>query len=735
MNSESALISAVCQNKDIAKVMADVDDSMFVSHKDVWIGLKSYYYKYQSVPDVSVLTDRFTLFTPEKITSPTAYYVDKLREDYLGQGLRDIILGASKSIKESAPQEVLIDIQNKISSLSKHAHVVRDVDVTDVDDAQDHYEALMARSNDMGGSPGIQSGFRSMDINYPTGFAPGHLAIMLGYSARGKAEDVNKIIPTPDGHRRFGDLLPGDKVWARDGKAQEVLAIHPQGVIDAYRISFSDGTNGVFSGDHLWSFYSGQRGQERDNLMTMTTLEIIERGLHHVGSGKQRGNWKVRLPLPEPVQYDNSEVPIDPYVLGYLLGDGSLGYESVYFTTADEYCAKEISSRVDGVKHYGGIRYGINKMIGYIKALGLNVRGDAKFIPHVYSHNSIDVRLDLLRGLLDSDGSVKSGERAYFHNCNERLVDDVAELVRSLGGVAQKHFKPRRDKTDEYALSIWLSVNPFILPRKADLYNPRSWFKAITKVEKVDSVEMMCITVESEDHLYLTENYTVTHNTWLAGYLAIKAWEKGFKPMIISMEMTPEAMRDRIYAMMGSGLFNMTDLQLGSIDIDDFRTWGNKTLTNKQNFVIVSNDGTGDVTPDTIQAKYDEHRPDMIVIDYLQLMGDGKGSRGETERVRNISRDLKGLAVRNGVPIIAISAVTMTDVTAVDSPPMLEQVSNSKAIQYDADLALAVHRYDDTNIVEIVSRKNRHGKDFAFYLEVDFAKGIIKESFDAQIPT
>jgi replicative DNA helicase len=409
VNSESALISAVCENKDIARVLTDIDDNMFVSHKDVWLGLKSYYYKYQAVPDVSVLTDRFTQFMPESTSGPTAYYIDRLREDYLGQGIRSILLDASKSIKESAPQAVLVNLQKEISSLSKHAHIVRDVDITNVDDAQDHYETLSARTNEMGGAPGIQTGFKSMDINYPTWFAPGHLAIMLGYSARGK--------------------------------------------------------------------------------------------------------------------------------------------------------------------------------------------------------------------------------------------------------------------------------------------------------------------------------------TWLAGYFAIKAWEKGFKPMIVSMEMTPEAMRDRIYAMMGSGLFTMTDLQLGSIDIDDFRTWGNKTMGNKQNFVIASNDSVGDVTPETIQAKYDEHRPDIIIIDYMQLMGDGKGSRGETERVRNVSRDLKGLAVRNNVPIIAISAVTMTDVTAVDSPPMLEQVSNSKAIQYDADLALAVHKYDDTNIIEVVSRKNRHGKDFAFYLDVDLDRGIIKECFDAQIPT
>jgi replicative DNA helicase len=199
--------------------------------------------------------------------------------------------------------------------------------------------------------------------------------------------------------------------------------------------------------------------------------------------------------------------------------------------------------------------------------------------------------------------------------------------------------------------------------------------------------------------------------------------------MVISMEMTAAAMRDRLYATMGDGVFHMADFQTGLVNRDDFNSWAVENVGDKQDFIIVSPDGVAEVTPDTIQAKINQYRPDIVVVDYIQLMSDGTGSRNETEKIRNISRALKGLAMRNSIPIIAISAVTSPDLSAPDGPPRLEQVAWSRSIQYDADLAIAVHKHEDTDVLEVVSRKNRFGPDFAAFLEVDFSTGSIKESF------
>ena len=144
----------------------------------------------------------------------------------------------------------------------------------------------------------------------------------------------------------------------------------------------------------------------------------------------------------------------------------------------------------------------------------------------------------------------------------------------------------------------------------------------------------------------------------------------------------------------------------------------------------MSNEGSGQVTPTTVQAKIDQHKPDIVILDYHQLFTDTNNSKAPTERNMNISREFKNLAVRNNIPVIDITAATMDDVSDQDGPPLLSQVAWSKAIEYDADMAMAVHRTPDTNIIEVVSRKNRHGTDFNFFLDWDINRGIVKEIYE-----
>lgn len=404
MNTEAAVITSVCKNKDISTILADNVDEIFQSHRDVWEGLKSYYYKFKSVPEVNVLTDKFRDFEPVNVTAETGYYVDQLKNEYLSARMRNLLMKSGASLKDNAAARVLSDMQSEIASLSRLTNNVRDVDLTDYELAEKHILAVQERSAIMGGSPGIRSGFTALDLAYPTGMAPGHLIVAIGWPGRGK--------------------------------------------------------------------------------------------------------------------------------------------------------------------------------------------------------------------------------------------------------------------------------------------------------------------------------------TWMTSYLACKAWEQGFKPMIVSLEMSPENMRDRIYTMLGSGLFRASDFSRGQINIDDFHHWAKKRFDDKNGFILVSNEGTNEVTPQTVQGKIDQHRPDLVICDYHQLFNDTKKSNSEVERNRNISREFKLLAVRNNIPVIDITAATMDDVSDQDAPPLLSQVAWSKAIEYDADMAMAVHRHPDTNIIEVVSRKNRHGTDFAFYLDWDIDRGVISELYD-----
>ena len=242
-----------------------------------------------------------------------------------------------------------------------------------------------------------------------------------------------------------------------------------------------------------------------------------------------------------------------------------------------------------------------------------------------------------------------------------------------------------------------------------------------------DSIDMAYPTGMAPGHLIVAIGWPGRGKTWFTSYLACKAWEQGFKPMIVSLEMSPENMRDRIYTMLGSGLFRASDFSKGDINIDDFRTWSNKKFENKNGFILVSNEGMGEVTANTIQGKIDQHKPDIVILDYHQLFTDTKRSQGATERNMNISREFKMLAMSNNIPVIDITAATMDDVTDQDAPPLLSQVAWSKAIEYDADMAIAIHRYTGTNMIEVVSRKNRHGSEFGMFLDWDINRGVIKE--------
>jgi replicative DNA helicase len=404
MNTEATLISAVCKNKDISTLLADNVDELFTSHRDIWEGLKNYYYKFKAVPEAGILIEKFKDFEPVEIKGETGYYLDKLRNEFISNRLKNIILKGGSMLKEDAASRVLAEMQSQLATLNRFTNNVRDLDITDSESAIRHFQNVQARSAEMGGSPGILTGFDAIDKAYPTGMAPGHLIVAIGWPGRGK--------------------------------------------------------------------------------------------------------------------------------------------------------------------------------------------------------------------------------------------------------------------------------------------------------------------------------------TWFTSYLACKAWEQGFKPMIISLEMSPEDMRNRIYTMLGSGLFKASDFSKGDVNIDDFRSWSTKKFDNKGGFILISNEGAGDVTPSTVQGKIDQHKPDLVILDYHQLFADNKKSTGATERNMNISREFKMLALSNNIPIIDITAATADDISDQDNPPMMSQVAWSKAIEYDADMAIAIHRYTDTNMIEVVSRKNRFGNNFNVFLDWDINRGIVKEIYE-----
>lgn len=217
--------------------------------------------------------------------------------------------------------------------------------------------------------------------------------------------------------------------------------------------------------------------------------------------------------------------------------------------------------------------------------------------------------------------------------------------------------------------------------------------------------------------------YPAIGKSWLALYLAVQAWKTSKKPLFLSLEMTESEVRNRAYTIMAGGQFSHRKISGGEIDIEEFQRWGSKYFNNMPSFQIVSNDGLGEVTPAVLRGKIDQYSPDIVFVDYIQLMQSNSPTENEVVKIKNISRELKILAISEQVPIIAIASATPDDATNMNTVPTLGQVAWSKQLAYDADFVVALGREPSSDILECVFRKNRSGYLGEFLIQVDFDKG------------
>ena len=363
---------------------------------------------------------------------------------------------------------------------------------------------------------------------------------------RGRAQPVETPVLTPDGFRRIGSLRVGDLVIGSDGRPTPVLGVYPQGVKDVYRVTAQDGASTLACGEHLWQVKTPE-DRRRGTHRVVTTTEMRDAGLRRA---HQR---RYELPVVAPVEMVERDVPLEPYALGLLLGDGCLTTATTpSFTTADAEPADAVARVVDGMeaRHKSGLDYTLavtgrsrggvitaNPVTEALRDLGLaGTTSATKFVPVQYLTNSRAVRLAVLQGLLDSDGGPvrQPGRtcRVQHTTCSDRLRDDVTFLVRSLGGVAYSRTRPAAGRTpgraggravwhrhDAHVLDIRLpaGVAPFRLARKAAAYEAAGGggrpMRFVDRIEPAGRTECVCIAVGAQDSLYVTDDFLVTHNT------------------------------------------------------------------------------------------------------------------------------------------------------------------------------------------------------------------------------
>ncbi len=250
---------------------------------------------------------------------------------------------------------------------------------------------------------------------------------------RGRAQPLWSQVLTPEGFWPIGRLRVGDLVTGSNGQPTPVLGVYPRGRKEVFRVRTQDGASTLCCGEHLWHVFTPEDWRRGKQGRILETREMI---------GRLRSAHQHRFELPllsAPAEFEARDVPVDPYALGLLLGDGTTRSDGPELAAALEDALDGIElRRIDGGR--GGVIVS-NPVTLTLRRLELaGTDSHTKFIPEDYIHNAVDVRIAVLQGLLDSDGGpvTQHGRtcRIQYTTCSEELRDDVVYLVRSLGGVA-----------------------------------------------------------------------------------------------------------------------------------------------------------------------------------------------------------------------------------------------------------------------------------------------------------
>lgn len=366
-------------------------------------------------------------------------------------------------------------------------------------------------------------------------FCKYNFMILAGYSGSGKAQPIDTVIPTPNGNKKLGDIKVGDYVFDRLGNPTKVLGVYPQGIKDCYTVTLADGRQTKCNDEHLWSYYTS-----RGNLATKTLREMIDSGIYYNECGNVKHNAKYNIPTNGAVEYKEKEYDVDPYVIGSLLGNGCCKENILTISSNDEEQIKEVARLLNSVykknsdKNYSWTFRFKNGNPIHTKELLKKYKDDMccysyeKKIPNEYKYGSIEQRINLLQGLFDTDGCIRNNAPRFsttYSTSSLQLAKDVQEILFSLGYSCSIHCDNRSKKTN-YQISVLIDNSEkqklFRLKRKLEIAKNANEYKKhrnydrikIVNVEKEENpCEMVCIYVDNEEHLYLTNDYIVTHNT------------------------------------------------------------------------------------------------------------------------------------------------------------------------------------------------------------------------------
>lgn len=478
-------------------------------------------------------------------------------------------------------------------------------------------------------------------------------ACILACAGSGKALVNGTGVLTPNGYVPIEQLKVGDTVYDECGYWQKVTGVFPQGKKKVYKVKFSDDTIIKCCKDHLWAYQTYNMRRTHKGF-DVKTLEYIKDNVpiniypfEHKTKGKQnRAN--IYIPMCEAVQFDKKELPLRPYLLGALLGDGCIRNKEVNcgfsFTNEDADVVSRVDSELKEIGAYlklsDGCTYRINttrdnKLTPILMKLGLlNTSSHNKFIPEIYKLSSVEDRLELLKGLIDTDGTC-DGTNYEITLASEQLIDDIQFIVETLGMTATKSskramcYKENNETVDcGEVYRLYIKTSESIDKIHYSEHRESQWKKGQTSARRTiveiqeteEEDEMTCIKVSGLSELFLTEHCIVTHNTTISVNLIAKRILTGEIKDVNKLIYTTfskagaDEMKERMDKLMGQlgmGHINVQVRTLHSFFLSVIRTFG----LNKR--IINASERTKMVRQACKDAEYSLKDDDLMIIDNL----------------------------------------------------------------------------------------------------------------------
>ena len=552
--------------------------------------------------------------------------------------------------------------------------------------------------------------FTGLDIlDKQGGLPPATEVVVAAFSSQGKALRMDELVLTTTGWKKNKDLQIGDSLASVDGEESHIIGIFPQGVKPMYRMKFADGREAYTSGDHLWEInLTGYH-----NPKILTTLEIknyIERDCSRLAAaytptfGGQFGTHK--------------DFILHPYVLGVLLGDGCLT-RGACFCTADEFVRDKVASLVDMDIHEDNLQrrtaptyrisngrngFSENKYVKELKRLGIyNHRAEDKFIPAEYLDADYDQRLQLLQGLMDTDGEVDVKNHCiHYSTISEQLAKDVQYLVRSIGLNARvnrhKSAIYGKEYRDHYRVTISGHNEEIVctLPRRKERIKKRSRVNnTIQSVEYVGEEECQCIAVSHPRSLFIIRDFVVTHNTSMGMTILNNAMINGVRSALYSMEMGRSSIAARFLNMMGWNVpttrFKTCALQEPTIR--DFDHLSQEFINRSGDLYLdEKSNNNADKICASIRVLHRTKGVQLVMIDYLQIIPvyDSSGS-SDQEQLAKISRKFQAVAKELDICIIVLSQFSRPT-KGQSHEPSEDLIRGSGQIFEACDIALYIYR-------------------------------------------